>query len=213
MPSVVTLLPSILAADQSNLVDAVKLIESCGLRGVHIDSMDGHFVPNICIGPHAISDIRKLTNLFFDVHLMLTNPQNIVEAYLDAGSDRITVHAEIGRDKILACESKVRSRGKEFGLAINFGTSASAVCDYVDNVDSILVMSVKAGFSGQKFLPKSLEVVRDLAKKVSRIQIDGGIDSESFKQCTACDVRELDLILGSSFFCRHDEFKIIKEHV
>ena len=207
----IELLPSILAANQGCLMEGIRLVESCGIRGIHIDSMDGHFVPNICIGPHCIADIRKATNLFFDVHLMLTNPQNIIEAYLDAGADRITVHVELESDKIFACEQLARKRGIEFGLAINFGTMAKAVYPYLDIVDSVLVMSVKAGFSGQKFLQESLNTVKDLADKVDKIQIDGGITSSTANECMNCGVKSLELILGSSFFSQHNEFKLIQE--
>ncbi|KRQ86932.1 Ribulose-phosphate 3-epimerase [Caloramator mitchellensis] len=175
------LAPSILSADFSKLGEEVKLIEKYGADYVHIDVMDGHFVPNITIGPLVVKSLRKLSNLVFDVHLMIEDPDKYIEQFAKAGSDIITVHAEacIHLNRTI---NLIKSFGKKAGVAINPATHLN-VLDYVlDDIDMILIMSVNPGFGGQKFIDSSIKKINEIKKKIDAerlsidIEVDGGIN-------------------------------------
>jgi ribulose-phosphate 3-epimerase len=147
--------PSILAADLGRLSEEVKAVERGGADWIHIDIMDGHFVPNLTMGPDIVRAVRSVTDLPLDVHLMITNPMEMIEPFAEAGSDYITVHQEV-TDDLEAAFAKIESYGKKAGVVINPGTPVETVSPYVSRAAMILVMSVNPGFAGQGFIPESL---------------------------------------------------------
>ena len=178
--------PSILSADFSKLGEEIKAVEKAGAEWLHIDVMDGHFVPNITIGPIVVSKIRKISDIFFDVHLMIENPEKYVESFAKAGSDLITVHAE-ACDDIDKLIKQIHKSGCKAGVSINPETPVSAIENHIKNVDLVLVMSVHPGFSGQSFIddvvPK-IKKVRTLIDETGKdifLQVDGGINNKNAK--------------------------------
>jgi len=178
--------PSILSADFSKLGEEIKEVQKAGAEWLHIDVMDGHFVPNITIGPIVVSKIRKISDIFFDVHLMIENPGQYIEAFAKAGSDLITIHAETC-DNIKQVIDKIKKSGCKAGISINPETPVSEIEDYIKDVDLVLVMSVHPGFSGQGFindvLPK-IKQVKDLIDETGKdiyLQVDGGINDKNAK--------------------------------
>jgi len=171
--------PSILAADFSRLNREIAALEDSGADMVHIDVMDGHFVPNITIGPPVVRDIRRITKLPLDVHLMIENPSMYIEEFAKAGSDIITVHAESGRD-IKGLLSRVKSLGVRAGLSLKPKSGIAMIRDYLDDIDMALIMTVEPGFGGQKFMSDMLPKIRELRGLYSGdIEVDGGIDKDS----------------------------------
>jgi ribulose-phosphate 3-epimerase len=170
--------PSILAADFAKLGEEVRAVDAAGADWIHVDVMDGHFVPNITIGPDMVKAIRPLTKKPLDVHLMIAPCDPYLEAFAAAGADHITVHVEAGPHVHRSLQA-IRALGKKAGVTMNPGTSESAVAHVIDIVDIILVMSVNPGFGGQKFIPDALDKVRSLRAMAGGrpidIEIDGGI--------------------------------------
>jgi ribulose-phosphate 3-epimerase len=170
--------PSILAADFAKLGEEVRAVDAAGADWIHVDVMDGHFVPNITIGPDMVKAIRPLTKKPLDVHLMIAPCDPYLEAFAAAGADHITVHVEAGPHVHRSLQA-IRALGKKAGVTMNPGTSESAVAYVIDIVDIILVMSVNPGFGGQKFIPDALDKVRSLRAMAGGrpidIEIDGGI--------------------------------------
>lgn len=176
--------PSLLSADFANLHNDVKKCEKAGIKILHIDVMDGHFVPNITIGPLVVDSLRKKTRLVLDTHLMIENPENFIKSFAAAGSDWITFHAEAVK-KPLELIRKIKGLGLKPGISINPSTPVSKISQYLNEVFLVLVMSVNPGFGGQKFIPAVLSKVRDLEKRLNKsknkfkIEIDGGINLDT----------------------------------
>ena len=173
--------PSILSADFSKLGDEIKHLEQAQADLIHIDVMDGHFVPNITIGPEVIKKLRKHTKLPFDVHLMISPVDNLIKNFADAGADIITIHPE-ATNNLLSTIKKIKSYNKKAGVSLNPETSIDKVLPVLNLIDLVLVMSVNPGFGGQKFMPETLEKVKILRKEIdtkklkTQIEIDGGIN-------------------------------------
>ena len=178
--------PSILSADFSKLGSEIQDLEKAKADLIHIDVMDGHFVPNITIGPEVINKLRKYTSLPFDVHLMITPVHNFIKNFADAGADIITIHPE-ATDDLAGSIKKIKSYNKKAGVSLNPETSIEKVLPVLNLIDLVLVMSVNPGFGGQKFMSKTLEKVKILRKEIdikklkAQIEIDGGINFENSK--------------------------------
>lgn len=197
------LAPSILSADYTNLSKSLSIIEDSGATWVHIDIMDGSFVPNITFGQPVVKAIRKISNLNFDVHLMIENPQNHIESFVNAGADWITFHYEaaIHHHRII---QQIHSFGKKAGICIVPSTPVSALEEILPYVDLVLVMTVNPGFGGQLLIPRCVEKIAQLAKirqKYSynyKISVDGGINNETIASVVNAGVDVI--VSGSSFF-------------
>ena len=195
--------PSILSADFSKLGSEIKDLEKAGADLIHIDVMDGHFVPNITIGPEVISKLRKYTSLPFDVHLMISPVDNFIKNFADAGADIITIHPEATED-LTSSIKKIKSYNKKAGVSLNPETSIDRVLSILSLIDLVLVMSVNPGFGGQKFMKETLEKVKILRKEIdskkfkTQIEIDGGINFENAKM--ARDVGVDILVSGTTIF-------------
>ena len=195
--------PSILSADFSKLGSEIQDLEKAKADLIHIDVMDGHFVPNITIGPEAISKLRKYTSLPFDVHLMISPVDNFIKNFAEAGADIITIHPEATNDLVNSIK-KIKSYNKKAGISLNPETSVEKVLNVLNLIDLVLIMSVNPGFGGQKFIKETLEKVKILKKEIdsknlkTQIEIDGGINFENAKIAKEAGV---DIIVsGSTIF-------------
>ena len=199
--------PSILSADFANLARDVKVIVDAGSDMVHVDVMDGHFVPNISIGVPVVQSLRKTTEGFLDVHLMISQPEKYIEAFAKAGSDLINVHYEAEGD-MDAMIDRIHELGKKAALTIKPATPADVLFPYLHKLDMVLVMSVEPGFGGQSFMPASLDKVKALRAEIDRlgvpclIEIDGGVNLKNAPEIIAagCDI----LVAGSAVFNAED---------
>ena len=180
--------PSILAADYANFASELKRIEETSAEYVHIDIMDGQFVPNITFGADVVASMRKHSKLVFDCHLMVVNPERFVDAFAQAGADIMTVHAE-STLHIHGALQKIKKAGMKAGVVINPGTPVSAIEPVLNLVDQVLIMTVNPGFGGQAFIPEMLEKVQKVAKIRDEkgydfdIEVDGGVDNKTIKAC------------------------------
>ena len=199
--------PSILSADFSKLGSEIQELEKAKADLIHIDVMDGHFVPNITIGPEVISKLRKYTKLPFDVHLMISPVNNFIKDFAEAGADIITIHPESTTD-IIETIKKIKSFNKKVGVSLNPETSVDKVLDILHLIDLVLIMSVNPGFGGQKFMHENLEKVKTLRKEIdskklkTEIEIDGGINFENAKLATKAGVDIL--VSGTTVFKEND---------
>ena len=178
--------PSILSADFSQLANEIKRLENGGADMIHVDVMDGHFVPNLTIGPPVIKSLKKHSSILFDVHLMISPVHKYIKAYADAGADIITIHPE-ATDDINSSISLIKELNKKVGVSLNPETKVDIIIEHLDKIDLVLIMSVNPGFGGQKFIPEVLEKIKEL-KKIREIEklnfdieIDGGINFDNCK--------------------------------
>lgn len=186
--------PSILSADFANLERDIKLVEQAGADWLHIDVMDGHFVPNITIGVPVVKSIKKVTSLPLDVHLMIENPENFVDAFKQAGADIITFHYEAASDKVLEIAQKIKDLGLKAGLSIKPKTSAGEIFDFLPYLDMVLIMTVEPGFGGQSFMhncAQKITEIRQIAPENLIIQVDGGINNVTGHVCTSLGANSL----------------------
>jgi ribulose-phosphate 3-epimerase len=195
--------PSILSADFSQLGVEIKRLEEGGADMIHVDVMDGHFVPNLTIGPPVIKALRKQCNLKFDVHLMISPVHKYIESYANAGADIITIHPE-ATDNLEASIFKIRELNKKVGVSLNPDSKIDLITSFLDKIDLILIMSVNPGFGGQKFMPKVLEKIKELKKIQNEknldfdIEIDGGINFDNCKE--AINAGANILVSGTTIF-------------
>ena len=204
----VKIAPSILAADQADLKVEIGRVEEAGADMIHVDVTDGHFVPNISLGPDTVNAIRKVTRLPLDIHLMITNPEKFYEPFLSAGSDIITVHAEAASRSLLYKLSKeIHQKDKKMGLALKPATSIPSWLRTETNpFDVVLILSVNPGFPGQAFMPSVLPKVRKVAKLADSggldVEVDGGVDQENAS--TIVEAGATVLVAGASIFRKGD---------
>ena len=195
--------PSILSADFAKLGEEVRAIDEAGADWIHIDVMDGHFVPNLTIGPGVVKAIRPHTKKPFDVHLMISPVDNFLDAFADAGADTITVHPEAG-PHLHRTVQHIKSLGKRAGVSLNPATPANMLDYVLGDIDLVLVMSVNPGFGGQKFIPSQLRKIEAIANRIAKenlhadLEVDGGIDPETARQ--AVDAGATALVAGTAAF-------------
>lgn len=194
---------SILAADFRCLASQIISAEEAGVDVIHIDVMDGQFVPNISMGPLIVETCKKVTRLPLDVHLMIVHPEKYIDTFRSAGADKISIHVENNPVATTSLE-KIRNLGAVAGLVLNPGTPASAAIPLLSEADRFLIMTVHPGFGGQKFMPEMLEKIRELSAQITalgldkKIQVDGGINQETARLCYAAGAR--DFVAGNSLF-------------
>ena len=199
--------PSILSADFSQLGNEIKRLEEGGADMIHVDVMDGHFVPNLTIGPPIIKALKKKCSINFDVHLMISPVHKYIEAYADAGADIITIHPE-ATDNLEASILKIKELNKKAGVSLNPESKIDLIKDLLDKIDLVLIMSVNPGFGGQKFMPEVLEKIKELKKIQTKknidfdIEIDGGINFDNCK--AAIDAGANILVSGTTIFKSND---------
>jgi ribulose-phosphate 3-epimerase len=195
--------PSILSANFSKLGDEIKRLEDAGADMVHVDVMDGHFVPNLTIGPPVIKTLKKNSSIPFDVHLMISPVHKYIQAYADAGADIITIHPE-ATDNLQSSINKIKEFKKKVGVSLNPETKVNIITDFLNQIDLVLIMSVNPGFGGQKFMPEVLSKIKELVsiRKKEKlnfdIEIDGGINFENSK--LAIEAGANILVSGTTIF-------------
>lgn len=202
--------PSILSADFMNLERDIKKVEEAGADWLHVDVMDGHFVPNITIGVPVVKSIKKVTSLPLDVHLMIENPEKYVLPFRDAGADIITFHYEAAADKVLEITQKIRESGAKAGLSIKPKTAPEEIFDFLPYLDLVLVMTVEPGFGGQVFMHDCAQKIPTLRQGIIDvgasedliIQVDGGINNISAKICTSLGANSL--VAGNYIYGHQD---------
>lgn len=208
--------PSILSADFSKLGEEINLIEKAGADLIHVDVMDGHFVPNLTIGPAVVNSLVGKTKLPFDVHLMIENPERFIDSFVNANTEYITIHVE-ACTHIHKAIQQIKSHGVKAGLSLNPATPLSTLENIIEEIDLILLMSVNPGFGGQKFIQSTIKKIEKLSeirrnKNLSfKIEVDGGINLDNFKSVidAGCDI----VVVGAAIFSANDPYKEAKEFV
>jgi ribulose-phosphate 3-epimerase len=198
------ILPSLLQCDFSNLEREIRTLEEAGIETLHLDIMDGHFVPNLSYGMPIVESLRRITSLVLDVHLMISHPKQYAKQFVDAGADVITFHVEAESDPRPLLD-EIRAHGVLSGLAINPAIDFGAIADHVEFCDLILVMSVQAGFGGQSFNPIALERLQHLRKTLGDrvlLEVDGGVNESTIGQCVKAGADLL--VVGSALFRQPD---------
>lgn len=208
-PNPPRLAPSILAADHAHLAAGLEQVQSLPIQWLHLDIMDGHFVPNLSFGPQTVADLRKRDqSLFFDTHLMLANPDRHVDAFIQAGADLVSIHVEPDYD-VAGTLDRIRAAGKQCGVVLNPGTPAEAALPYLETVQLVLVMTVWPGFGGQSFIKDTLPKMEQLSRWRTerglqfRLEVDGGIDLTTAPLCKAVGVDTF--VAGTAFFKAPDK--------
>jgi ribulose-phosphate 3-epimerase len=201
------LAPSILAGNHANLLQSLQVAEEDGRKWIHLDIMDGHFVPNLSFGPQTVADLRKDSKLFFDVHLMLDQPDRYVDPFIQAGSDLISIHLEPEYDHNATLD-KIKKAGVQTGMVINPDTPVEGIIPFLDQLDLVLLMTVFPGFGGQKFIESVLEkaqVIAELRKENQNnflIEVDGGVGPEHVTPCLESGV---DIIVAGTAYYKRDQ--------
>ena len=204
-------LPSLLLCDFGNLEREIRTLEAAGVRALHLDVMDGHFVPNLTYGMPIVEACRRLTDLPIDVHLMISEPQKYIRPFFDAGADNLTIHVEAVADPRPVLQ-EIRSLGASAGLALNPATPLSAVVPSLDLCDLVLVMSVPAGFGGQKFHPVAIDKLRQLRQITHPdllLEVDGGISGKTIASCAQAGAQLF--VVGSAIFQGSDYASAVSE--
>lgn len=204
-------LPSLLQCDFTNLRREIERLEAAGVSGLHLDVMDGHFVPNLTYGMPIVSAVRELTALPLDVHLMISEPGKYVDAFIDAGADILTVHAEVAGDIRVTLDA-IRKRGAGAGLALNPATELKVAEALLPHCDLVLIMSVNAGFGGQSFNPVALEKLSALRGQVSPdvlLEVDGGVNLSTIRNCSQAGATLF--VVGSAIFGESDYAAAIRD--
>lgn len=203
--------PSILSSDFAKLGEEIKMLENCGADWIHVDVMDGHFVPNLTIGAPVVKSLKKTANIPLDVHLMIDNPLNYIKDFALAGADIITFHLEAAYDICNEIIDVIHSFNIKAGISIKPNTKPSEIFKYINNIDLILIMSVEPGFGGQKFMPHCADKIKEflpLVKPNTIIQVDGGINDKTAKYCTNLGANAL--VAGNYIFSSEDRKKAIE---
>ncbi len=202
--------PSLLSADFTHLAAEIEKVEKAGCEMLHIDVMDGHFVPNITVGPFIVKAIRKVTRLPLDTHLMIENPEKYIESFVKAGSNHITVHAEACEENLGEILKNIRAYSVGCGVSLKPATPLAVIKDHLKYLDMVLLMTVNPGFGGQVFMPEVMPKVRELRNIFDKdIEVDGGINKDTCKEAVLAGANVL--VAGTAIFGRDDVKQAIED--